>query len=230
MTDLFFCPERWEPDESVSTNEAVQIKVHGYSGRTTEAWQIGSWDGGWTAITSHIPLESGWLEAGGEYRFCFWLNGGENSRADEVCTLEIFGDAWEERLTFRLNRNHTRPLLTKDGWLLFGIPFTAPQAASALNFRFVAANAVCTIAGIPDMEMSRYETVSSDPPDTEHAQRHNIVYPGGWPVPKKKKVVLKTPRRQLELSHTALRIAGAVLACTAVGLAVAAHTRKKENR
>ncbi len=45
------------------------------------------------------------------------LSGGENSRGDEICMLEIYGDDWEDRLTFRLNRDHTAPLLEKDHWL-----------------------------------------------------------------------------------------------------------------
>ena len=181
MRDLFFCPERWAPDEMISTNAAQAIRVRGFSGRTVDAWQLGDFGSDWTAITSQIPMETGWLEAGAQYRFCFWLNGGENSRGGETCMLEIFGDAWEDRLRFRLNRNHTKPLLEKNHWLLYAIPFTAPEAAKALNFRFVAAGAVCTIAGIPDMDMAACESLTTDQPDTAHSFRHNLWYPHGWP-------------------------------------------------
>lgn len=207
MTDLFFCPERWEPDEAVSTNIASMIKVHG-AGITGDAWQLGDWGSGWTAITSKIPIETGWLEPGAEYRFCFWLNGGENSRGDEVCTFEIFGDAWEDRLRFRLNRDHTKPLLEKNGWLLFAVPFTAPEAATALTFRFVAAGAVCTVAGIHDMNMTAAESIVPDERDLTRPQRHNIVFRNGYPDDTPK-VRLKARGRELEVSRNAVRAAAA---------------------
>ena len=214
MTDLFFCPERWEPDASVSTNAASLIKVRGSAGKSVEAWQLGDWGTAWTAIVSKIPIETGWLESGAEYRFCFWLNGGENSRRDEVCTLEIFGDEWEDRLQFRLNRDHTRPLLEKNGWLLFAVPFRAPEAASALTFRFVAAGAVCTVSGIPDMNMSAAESTVPDERDLSRPQRHNIVFRGGYPADSPR-VRLKTPGREVEVSRSAVR------AAAAAGVAVA---------
>ena len=182
MTDLFFCPERWEPDSMISTNAASMIRVHGISGKAADAWQLGDWGSSWTAITSEIPIEAGWLESGEEYRLCFWLNGGENSRGDEICMLEIYGDDWEDRLTFRLNRDHTAPLLEKDHWLLFGVPFRAPKATDALKFRFVAAGAVCTIAGIQDMDMNAAEALTPDERETGQPQRYNIVFPHGYPA------------------------------------------------
>lgn len=223
MTDLFFCPERWQPDEMISTNAAAQIQVKDYASRTTEAWQLGDWSGSWTAITSKIPIEAGWLESGEEYRFCFWLNGGENSRGDEVCMLEIYGDAWEDRLCFRLNRDAVKPVTQKNHWLLFAIPFTAPEAASALTFRFVAAGAVCTVTGIYGMDMSACENLIPDEPETGHAMRHNIVFPSGWE--EKPKVVLKARGRELALSRTALA-AGAAAAGIAIG-ALAAYRHYK---
>ncbi|MBR3448654.1 MAG: hypothetical protein IKH27_12715 [Oscillospiraceae bacterium] len=181
MTDLFFCPERWEPDPMISGNEAEMRKVTGFSGKTADAWQLGDWGTAWSAISSVIPVETGWLEPGAEYRFCFWLNGGENSRQSETCALEIFGDDWEDRLSFPLNRGRTKPILEKNHWLLYGIPFTAPEAAAELHFRFVAAGAVCTVAGIPDMDMAACEALNPDPPETGSPQRYNIVFASGYP-------------------------------------------------
>ena len=180
------------------------------------------------AITTKIPTEAGWLESGSEYRFCFWLNGGENSRKDEVCMLEIYGDEWEERLRFPLNRGKIRPVMQKNHWLLFAIPFTAPQAASALTLRFVAAGAVCTITGIHDMDMSRCEALIPDEPDTGHAQRHNIAFPHGWPD-EKPKVVLKARGRKLELPRTALALSAAAAGLT-VGLLAAYFRAKKKTK
>ena len=182
MTDLFFCPERWEPDPMISGNEAVMRQVRSFSGKMADAWQLGDWQGSWSAISSVIPVETGWLEPGEDYRFCFWLNGGENSKQDETCMLEIFGDDWEERLCFPLNRARTRPLLEKNHWLLYGIPFTAPETAEELHFRFVAADAVCTVAGIPDMDMAACEALTPDPPETGSPQRYNIAFPSGYPA------------------------------------------------
>ena len=212
----------------ISTNTASQIQVRGFSGKTTEAWQIGDWSPDWTAIVSRIPIEAGWLESGAQYRFCFWLNGGENSRKDEVCMLEIYGDEWEERLRFPLNRGKIRPVMQKNHWLLFAIPFTAPQAASALTLRFVAAGAVCTITGIHDMDMSRCEALIPDEPDTGHAQRHNIAFPHGWPD-EKPKVVLKARGRKLELPRTALALSAAAAGLT-VGLLAAYFRAKKKTK
>ena len=228
MTDLFFCPERWEPDALISSNNASLITVQDHAGRSAEAWQLGDWSSGWTAIGSEIPLEAGWLESGADYRFCFWLNGGENSRGDAVCQLEIYGDAWEDRLVFRLGRGGCAPLAEQNHWLLFAIPFKAPQAASELHFRFVAAGAVCTVTGIHDMDMSRCESIVSDEPDTVHKQRHNIAFPNGWPD-EKPKVVLKARGRELSLSRTALA-AGAAAAGLAIGLLAAFGYNKKKQR
>ncbi len=226
MRDLFFCPERWEPDPMISTNAASETRVRGFSGRTVDAWQLGDFGADWTAITSQIPMETGWLEAGAQYRFCFWLNGGENSRGDETCMLEIFGDAWEQRLRFRLNRNHTKPLLEKNHWLLFAVPFTAPEAAEALNFRFVAAGAVCTIAGIPDMDMSACESLTPDAPDTEHAARHNLFFPHGW---QDEKSTAAAEQEQKTSRRKKIAAAAAVTAFCAVG-AVALGTYLKKKR
>ena len=229
MADLFFCPERWEPDSMISTNAASQIQVRGFSGRTAEAWQLGDWGSDWTAITSRIPIEAGWLESGQQYRFCFWLNGGENSRGDEACMLEIYGDDSEDRLCFRLNRGHTKPILQKNHWLLFAVPFTAPQASEAPTFRFIASGAVCTIAGIPQMNMSFCESLTPDDPDEEpHPQRHNIVFPHGWPN-EERKVVLKARGRELELSAHMLRLAAGAAGLTA-GILLLKHCSKRAKK
>ncbi len=228
MTNLFFCPERWEPDAVISTNVAKQMRVRGFDGKPAAAWQIGDFGSRWTAITSQIPIEAGWLEPGLDYRLCFWLNGGENAKGDEVCNLEVFGDAWEDRLTFRLNRDYTRPILEKNGWLLFGVPFTAPAAAEALTFRFVAAGAVCTITGIPDMDMSACEACTPDERQTGLPQRHNVVYPDGYPGGQKK-IVLRAPRgKSVSVPMTVLKIAAGA-AGAAMGIALLHHMRKKND-
>ena len=228
MSDLYFCPERWEPDPNVSTNEAKQLRVHVGSGKTADAWQLGSYGGGWTAITSQIPIEAGWLEPGGEYRLCFWLNGGESAKHDEVCTLEIYGDDWENRLRFPLNRDRTRPIMMNNNWLLYGVPFTAPETAEALNFRFVAANAVCTVAGIPDMDMAACEALTPDERIPDEPQRHNIFYPEGYP-PEQKRVVLKARGREISVSAAAVKIAAGAAAAV-VGMLLLHGIRKKEKR
>ena len=229
MRDLFFCPERWEPDSEVTSNIVSHSEVQGFAGTLTEAWQLGDWDYHWTAIVSTIPVEAGWLESGSEYRFCFWLNGGENTTRDEVCELEIFGDSWEDRLTFRLNRDYTKPILEKNGWLLFGIPFTAPKASAALTFRFVAAGAVCTVAGIPDMDMAKCEALTPDERDLNKPQRHNIALPGGFPHDPSDTVTVTMPRgRKLSLSKTALRI-GAAAGALVITALVAHKIKNKHN-
>lgn len=228
MTDLFFCPERWETDPMVTTSIAEQVRVRGALGKPADAWQLGDWKGSWTAVTSKIPIEKGWLESGCDYRFCFWLNGGENEHATETCQFEIWGDSWEDRIVFRLNREHTKPILEKNGWLLFALPFKAPEATEALSFRFVVAGAVCTLAGIPDMDMSACESLTPDVRDFDHPQRHNIIYPHGWPE-EQHKVVIKSPRsgREVSLSRRALGAAAAIAAVTVTALLV--HRRHKKS-
>ncbi|MBE6847932.1 MAG: hypothetical protein IJC75_03080 [Oscillospiraceae bacterium] len=221
MSDLFFCPERWEPDPMISTNVAQRLSVKGFHGEPTDAWQLADWWYNWTTIQSKIPIEAGWLESGQEYRFCFWLNGGENDRYDEVCYLEIFGDNWEERLTFKLNRDFTAPLLEKNGWLLYAIPFVAPEATEALTLRFVACGAVCTIAGIPDMNIAACEALEPDARSFERPQRHNIVFPGGWEQPDPDALVLKTGKKTVHITKSTLKkaaiAAGAVAGTVLLG-------------
>lgn len=215
MSDLFFCPERWEPDAMISTNVAQRLSVKGFDGKPADAWQLADWWYNWTSIQSKIPIESGWLESGQEYRFCFWLNGGENDRYDEVCYLEIFGDNWEERLTFKLNRDFTAPVLEKNGWLLFAIPFVAPEATEVLTFRFVACGAVCTIAGIPDMNIAVCEALSPDPRSFDRPQRHNIVFPGGWEQPEQDALVVKTGKKTLHITKSTLKKAAIAVGAVA---------------
>lgn len=227
MTDLFFCPERWEPDPMISTNAAKHLRVRGFNGKSTEVWQLGDWNGGWTAIVSQIPIEAGWLESGLDYRLCFWLNGGENAKKTEVCALEVFGDSWEDRLIFHLNRDRTRPLLEKNNWLLYAIPFKAPEATEALTFRFVAADAVCTVAGIPDMDMSACEELTPDERIPDLPQRHNIVFPDGYPPEQKRRVVLKARGKELSVSASTVKIAAGA-ACAVLGAVLLRKlTRKK---
>ena len=228
MFDLFFCPERWKPDE-ISSNIASQVTVSDFRGKPVEAWQIGDWSQNWSAIQSTINIEPGWLESDGDYRFCFWLNGGENVAQDETCMLEIFGDDWENRPTFRLNREHTKPLIEKNGWLLFAIPFKAPQAEKMLHFRFVAAGAVCTIAGIPDMDMAACEAIPSDVRSFDHPQRHNLVFPNGYPDAPREKVVIQSAGHEIALSKRILRNA-AVVAGVMVGAVLLYHGAKKKHK
>ena len=226
MSDLFFCPERWEPDDMISTNAAALIRVRGFSGRTVDAWQLGDFGTDWTAISSRIPIEAGWLEAGENYRFCFWLNGGENSRGDETCMLEIYGDAWEERLRFRLNRDHTKPLLEKNHWYLFAVSFTAPAASDALTFRFVSSGAVCTIAGIPDMDMAAREALTPDEPDHAHKVRHNLAYPHGW-EDAHAAAETETKERKAAFVRKAAAAAAVTALCTAGVIALGKYLKKK---
>lgn len=228
MSDLFFCPERWEPDPMISSNVAKRLSVKGFLGKPTDAWQLGDWWYNWTTLQTKIPMEAGWLESGQEYRFCFWLNGGENDRYDEVCYLEIFGDVWEDRLTFKLNRDFTTPVLEKNGWLLFAIPFVAPQAAESLKLRFVACGAICTIAGIPDMNMAACEALTPDARSFDHPQRHNLVFPNGWEQPAEDDLVVQTRKKTVHISRSALKKAAVAAGIVAGAAALGFLLRKKK--
>ncbi len=180
MKPLYFNPELWKLDPQVPTSVGEQKIVSGFNGKPVSAWQIADWNYNWSVIRTNLLLEPNV-----DYNFTFWLNGGENDRYDEVCYLEIFSDSWDERETFPLKRDLTKPLKYKNGWYLFSIPFTAPENEH-VTLRFTAASAITTIA--PAEHVEAYSKLESDviPPDMK--QRHNIVFENGWPEePKPKK-------------------------------------------
>ena len=83
-----------------------------------------------------------------DYCFVFWLNGGENDKNSEVCRLQIsFGGNWDDCYTYKLNRNYIKPVLHKDGWELYSIPFRTPVAYTSTGFGTVSSGLGTAKAG-----------------------------------------------------------------------------------
>ncbi|MCH5251496.1 MAG: hypothetical protein J1F22_00860 [Lachnospiraceae bacterium] len=125
-----------------------------------------------------------------EYHLIFWLNGGENDRADETCQLQIlFTDSnvtatnaeFSDGLCFRLNRSYIKPLKKYKGWEYYDIPFTTTKAKYT-QWQFVADRA--PMAVMPAKEPEVYKDLPDVPDiyEAERPQRHNIVFEDGWPV------------------------------------------------
>lgn len=169
MKDIFFIPGDWDVDPDAHSTVAVLKPLPGYNKKQVHGWQLGDWQYSWSTIACDFNLT-----AGEEYCFYFWLNGGENDRHDEVCELEIFGEDWNARQTFSLNRNHTKPQKYLGGWYLFAIPFTAKD--DCVTMRFNAQRAIVSLvpATITDLELVAH--VPSDTEDSSSLKRSNIVY------------------------------------------------------
>lgn len=183
MKNLLFKAEDFRIDEKVPSSVGKMKKVTFFDQNETLAWQISDWDWNWSTIRGEFTLEENC-----EYLFCFWLNGGENDRYDEICNIEIwFGDDWENRTTYKLNRNNFLPTLVKDGWYLFCVPFTTENNPQT-TIRFNAMGAYTTIA--PSKNPMEYDSVISDEVNEKAPQRPNIVFENGYPEEKKWEVSL----------------------------------------
>jgi hypothetical protein len=179
---LYFNAREWNFNQDCANNKGGRCFIDGIDGKLTEVYSIGSWDYDWTEIISKSLA----LEKNTEYSFCFWLNGGENDRNDEVCQLRVvFDDNYDDCLLFKLNRSYIKPLKRYNGWELYDITFRTcdgPGDYCKTQLRFEAMRAVMTIH--PAKEPEDYELL----PDTVdefgdlRPQRHNIVYADGWPT------------------------------------------------
>lgn len=155
-----------------------------------ESLMFGHWDApAVTAVSSEL-----FLTPDTAYRFVFWLNGGENDKSSEICQLRIiFSGSPEDCYTYNLNRNYIKPLLHRDGWELYSIPFQTPAVSSAMQgtsepaptiatrLAFVAGNAPMAVK--PAKEPEAYADWK-DAPDAfagQRPQRHNLVFEDGWP-------------------------------------------------
>ncbi|MBO4679786.1 MAG: hypothetical protein J5626_08960 [Lachnospiraceae bacterium] len=149
-------------------------------GSVTEALMLGSWNNGQKVAQSRIFM----LTPNTEYRFVFWLNGGENESGDETCEFKVaFFSDWENANVYKLNRGFIRPLLHQKGWELYELPFKTPDVEGdvSVTFSFVACKA--PMAVLPALEPSAYADLKDEPDEFEayRPQRHNIVFKDGWP-------------------------------------------------
>ena len=178
INKLYFNAREWSFNKSCSKNVGNRSFMQGPDGVITEAFTIGNWGYDWTEImTKSLILPKNTL-----HTFTFWLNGGENDCADEVCRLDIiFNDDWENRYSFNLNRSYIKPLKKYNGWELYEIPFVTSDNEYT-QLRFVAQRAYMTVMGARDAV--EYEDLPDIPDEFEgiRPQRHNIVFDDGFPT------------------------------------------------
>ena len=177
---IFFNAREWKFNLNCTSNQGSRNSISGFDGKIAEAYTIGSWDVGGGPTEIQGPLLT--LEENTEYKFIFWLNGGENDRnGDEVCQLQIVFDTDRENaLVYNLNRNFIQPLKRVRGWNLYEIPFNTDKH-KLTQMMFIAKAAPTTI--MPALEAEAYADVEDELDEFEgiRPQRHNIVWSDGWP-------------------------------------------------
>lgn len=194
MNYIYFNPREWSSEQTQyqngngfyqsGSNRQVNVErsfINDFDDSLVESLMFGSWNESYVRMIS----DSYSLLPNSEYCFVFWLNGGENDKNSEICQLQItfFGNP-ANCYTYKLNRNYIKPLLHKQGWELYSIPFTTPssgQESVDTRFSFVAGNAPMAIK--PAKEPSFYKDWEDEPDEFAmwRPQRHNLVFENGWP-------------------------------------------------
>ena len=208
MNYILFNPRNWSFDQMQNNNQgnfgygrnngfsqsfpAERSFINDFDGSLVESLMFGDWN---TSYARAVSKELSLLPDT-EYCFVFWLNGGENDKNTEICRLQIaFGGNWEDCYTYKLNRNYIKPVLHKDGWELYSIPFRTPVAYTSTmqSGNSDAAPTIVTylafVVGVAPMAIKpakelEYYADWEDAPDefaSERPQRHNLVFADGWP-------------------------------------------------
>lgn len=176
---LYFDARQWRFNESCDRNVGNRSFMVGPDGTLAEAYMIGNWSWDWTEIISDLLLPKYT-----DCTFTFWLNGGENDRYNEVCRFEvILDDDYNQRFTFNLNRNFIPPLKKLNGWELYEIPFRT-LGNERTQLRFVAQAAYMTVMEAKDAAAYAQFADIPDPFESERPQRHNLIFPDGFPKDK----------------------------------------------
>ena len=199
MNYIYFNPREWsfvqtQYDTQFSNgngfiqpnlNRQVSVErsfISDFDGGLVESLMFGGWN------EAYVKVESGMLSLPPDTENCFvfWLNGGENDKSSEICQLQIafFGNS-ADCYTYKLNRNYIKPLLHKQGWELYSIPFKTPateQQVVDTRFSFIAGNAPMAVK--PAKEPSFYREWADEPDEfaDSRPQRHNLVFEDGWPA------------------------------------------------
>lgn len=151
MNYILFNPRNWSFDQMQNNNQnnfgygrnngfsqsfpAERSFINDFDGSLIESLMFGDWN---TSYARAVSKELSLLPDT-EYCFIFWLNGGENDSGSEICRLQIaFGGNWDDCYTYKLNRNYIKPVLHKDGWELYSIPFRTPVAYTSTGFGTVS--------------------------------------------------------------------------------------------
>lgn len=173
---LYFNAREWQfCKEYESTNQGERTFITGFDGNLVEAYCIGSW----SAEHTEIATKSLTLKKCSEYKFIFWINGGENENLNEVCQLHIiFNNDFDAMRVYKLNRDFIKPVKRHKGWLLFEIPFSTDDNEYT-QLRFVAEGAVMTI--IPAKDKENYLELADYEEPLNMPQRHNVAFKNGYP-------------------------------------------------
>ena len=178
MNYITFKGEEW-----LRRDVDISFMSNPIDGSITQALMLGNWDncdGCFKDAHSKIMI----LSPATEYRFVFWLNGGENEKGNEICQFKVaFSSDWENCNVYKLNRGYIRPLLHQKGWELYELPFRTPEAAGDVSVTFAFAAGRAPMAVIPALEPSSYKDLKDEPDQYAdyRPQRHNIVFKDGWP-------------------------------------------------
>lgn len=179
MKYIFLNPREWSLGQNT---HAERTFISDFDGGLAECLILGDWNNHYVRISSNNHL----LEADTEYRFVFWLNGGENDRNNEICQFQIvYFNNQKDCNTYKLNRNFIKPLLHYQGWELYSIPFYTPYTDADkmvdTQFFFVAGNAPMALK--PALEPEFYKEWQDEPDEFAdlRPQRHNLVFEDGWP-------------------------------------------------
>ena len=174
---LYFDPRKWFSIAD-PTNSSYKSVMTAPDGSLSDAYMLGSWHGEWFEIGS----EELTLSKNTEYKFTFWLNGGENDRFDETCQLAVLFDGdYDNRLIYNLNRNYIAPLKRVNGWELYEIPFKTEEN-ELTQLRFMACGAIMTVMTAKDPSEYKDLADTADEFEGRRPQRHNIVFNDGWPI------------------------------------------------
>lgn len=210
MNYIYFNPRKWSWKQTLDSNTQSSIErsfINDFDGSLVECLLLGGWN------DAYVKADSACLSLlpDTEYQFVFWLNGGENDKSSEICQLQItFFDQQEDCYTYKLNRNFIKPLLHKQGWELYSIPFMTPgseQSTVSTVLSFIAGYAPMAVK--PAKEPSTYDDWADEPDEFAAArpQRHNLVFEDGWPSinmyggDKYSTEVLRGKRDQTEKQH-----------------------------
>ncbi len=176
---LYFNAREWKFNPGCSTNTGERSFITDVSGKLEEAYTISRWGGAYhTEIIGPVLT----LEKNTEYTFTFWLNGGENDRAEEICQLHILldNDA-DNAYVYKLNRCFIKPFKRYKGWNLYVIPFRTAENTFT-QMKFVASGAYTTVMHAADQEEYAGLEDVLDEFEGKRPQRHNIVMSDGWPT------------------------------------------------
>jgi hypothetical protein len=151
-----FEPRKWKPNPDVQkSTKANRTFFTAENGEFRELWQLGDWNWNWSEIiTGSLTLENYT-----DYRVIFWLRCDNNHDGNNICRFEItFDNDYESRNIYNLREGFVEPLMTKNGWKLYCIPFNTGGFES-LTLRFVAQHAPISVTP------AKYDDLSGVFPD-----------------------------------------------------------------